>query len=251
MGAQTSQTLAAALEEVIWSVSAEELVSAEGVARALLAGAGCDLASLLAELPDETLVLAIQKTFLAKPAFEELLVNRHEQALRRWFTLQLGSIDCAEELIQELYLKLWAGRALATYDAGRPFRAWLWTVAHNLCVGEFRRQRNLSGLPETEQSSPGPSPLEEVAYRELEQRVESAVRELPDVQQQVLRGAMGGHSADDMARQLKLPKHQVYRLLFRARRHVERSLEPDRHGTTRCKDAPADARVPLEGEVPS
>jgi RNA polymerase sigma factor (sigma-70 family) len=248
MSSETRETLASALEEVLWSLPADQLAPADQALRTLLAAAGCTPAELLAEMADESLVLAIQKRFLRNLAFEELMVNRYEKVLLRWFGRRLGGLDRAQEFTQELYLKLLTNNTLGTYNSACPFAPWLWRVAHNLWVGEMRR-RHLEGLPDwQEPSSTHPGPLEEAAGRELEERIEEIMRDLPAAHQQVLREAMNGASADDTARRLGLTKAEVYRFLFRARRQVEQALSAEGPRPACRMDSPALARV-TEGEA--
>jgi RNA polymerase sigma-70 factor, ECF subfamily len=247
MMCSTSHVLAAALEEVLWSHAAEPLAAAQSVLRALLSAAGCDLPEVLAEMADETLVLAVQKGFLRQQAFEECLVNRYEPALLVWSFRRTGNLERAQDLVQELYVKLLTQSVLDTYKPSCLFRPWLWRVVHNLWISEVRRQHKTEGLPDEEPPAYGPLPPEEAAFNELEHRVEAIVRELPGAQQQVLREAMHGSDADAIAQKLGIAKPKVFRLLFKTRRHVERILGLDTGGTTRRMDAPREARHPLEG----
>lgn len=216
--------LSAALEEIIWSLPEDQLTAAEPALRAFVAAAGAELADLLASMADESLALAVQKHFLRKPAFEEWLVNRYEQPLLRWFHQRCGSWERAQDLTQELYVKLWTTRALEHYDPNRAFYPWLWTVARNLLVGDWRRRPNEVALPEQEQLSLEAPPPEEAAGREMESRIESAVRDLPDAQQRILRGAMNGLSAEEIGRDLGIPRVRVFQLLFKARCAVKAAL---------------------------
>jgi RNA polymerase sigma factor (sigma-70 family) len=248
---ETCRTLAAALEAVVWSMPAEQLAASEPVVRALIEAAGCDLADVLAEMPDESLALAVQKDFLRKPAFEEWLVNRYERDLLRWFYRRTGSMDRAQDLTQELYLKLLTRSALANYNPECLFRPWLWAVVHNLWVGHLRRRRTQVALPDEDfLPASGAAPAEEAACRETEHRLEAAVRELPAVQQYVLREAMSGSNADRMAQDLGLPKQRVFQLLFRARRAIERALGLGPGGSTRRQETQPETRTPLERTTP-
>lgn len=217
--------LSAALEEIIWSLPEDQLTAAEPALRAFVTALGAKLTDLLAPMADESLAVAVQKNFLRKPAFEEWLVNRYEQPLLHWFHQRCGSWERAQDLTQELYVKLWTTSALAHYDPNRAFYPWLWTVARNLLVGDWRRRRRTEvALPEQEQLSLEAPPPEEAAGREMEGRIESAVRDLPDAQQRILRGAMNGLSAEEIGRDLGLARVRVFQLLFKARCAVKAAL---------------------------
>jgi RNA polymerase sigma factor (sigma-70 family) len=191
---------------------------------ALLDAAGCPVAAVLAEMADETLALAIQKRFLPNLAFEELMVNRQERSLLRWLYRGTANVEEAQDLLQNLYLKLLAGHALSKYDPNHPFRPWLWRVVHNLWIGEMRRHRAQAHDPDREVAATGPAPWEEAAFHETQSRVEAALRVLPEAQERVLRQAMDGEAADAIAQRCELSKCQVYQLLFKARRQMEKLL---------------------------
>jgi RNA polymerase sigma-70 factor, ECF subfamily len=229
MEATFCDKLADALGDVIWSVPCTQLEASDPMFRRLTAAAGLKPGEVLAKLADETLALAMQKNFLRKLAFEELLVTRYEQRLWHWFLSRTGHKELALDLTQDLYLKLLNMNVLGAYNANCAFEPWLWKVVRNLWVDEWRRTRKQVQLAERDWEDRCPSPPDEVACRELEERFEVAVRALPDLQQRVIREAMNGANAESMARDLRLVKSQVFQLLFKARRQLERvlGLKPD------------------------
>jgi RNA polymerase sigma-70 factor (ECF subfamily) len=240
------ETLAAAVGEVIWTLPDTQVRAAEPALRALLAAGGWKVSGVLQEIPDETLAVAVQKEFLRKDAFEEWLVNRYEKALLRWFYSRTGNWENAQDLTQELYLKLLRKDPAPAYDPNHLFSPWLWTVVRNMQISDWRRQQKHVSLGSLALPASDPAPQEEAAARELESRAEAVILELPGPQQRVLRAAMNGASADDIARQVGLPKQQIFQLLFKARRFVERALGLDPGGRARRTEAFPTPRVPLE-----
>jgi RNA polymerase sigma-70 factor (ECF subfamily) len=246
MQMNVSETLAAALGEVIWTLPDSQLRAAEPAFRALLAAGGWNVPGVLREMPDETLAVAVQKGFLRTEAFEEWLVNRYEKVLLRWFYSRTGNWENAQDLTQELYLKLLRKDPSPAYDPSHLFSPWLWTVVRNMQISDWRRQQKHVGLCDLALPSSAPAPQEEAAARELESRADAVILELPDPQQPVLRAAMNGASADEIALKVGLPKQRVFQLLFKARRFVERALGLDTGGHTGRTEAFTTPRVPLE-----
>jgi RNA polymerase sigma-70 factor (ECF subfamily) len=235
---ELAPALATALEEVIWSVPPQDLGPADAAIRCLLTAAGVGPAAALAELSDEALAVAVQRNFLRKLAFEELLVNRYEKPLQRWLLGRTGRRELAQDLTQDLYLKLLTGNTLDNYNPDYPFPPWLWAVVRHLWINEWRRRRKYEQAAPAEEEDPRPQPPEEAAGRELEERVELAVRALPEDQQRAFREALGGADAEHIARAVGVSKQRAYQLLFRARRQVERLLRGPAPGRKLPNDRP-------------
>src|SRR5262249_26044993 len=89
---------------------------------------------------------------LTEPYRRELLVHCYRL---------LGSLDDAEDLVQETFLRAW--RSLATFVRPDYFRAWLYKIATNASLNELGRpSRRLPNLaypasqPEPPVGAPGP-----------------------------------------------------------------------------------------------
>ena len=71
-------------------------------------------------------------------AFEELY-NRHARRLQGFFSRRLGGdSDLAADFMHDTFLRLYAARE--KYHEGNSFRAWLYTIAYNLCKNHHRNQ---------------------------------------------------------------------------------------------------------------
>jgi len=69
-------------------------------------------------------------------AFSELF-RRYEHSAYGFFLKRTGSPERAQDLYQELFLRL--HRARDRYDASRPFAPWLFSIARRLLVDDARR----------------------------------------------------------------------------------------------------------------
>ncbi|MEW6751977.1 MAG: sigma-70 family RNA polymerase sigma factor [Candidatus Latescibacterota bacterium] len=97
-----------------------------------------------------------------------------------------GNPQDAEDLAQEVFIA--AFRGIGSFRAESAFGTWLYRIAANRCTGELRRHRpRFEPADEGEAGKvlpldPGPDPEEELACKEVVQRVAAAVDGLPDGQ---------------------------------------------------------------------
>jgi len=90
----------------------------------------------LSALSDEQLMQRAAKG--SNRAFEELY-NRHARRLQGFFTRRLWHDgDLAADFMHDTFLRLYDARE--SYREGRNFRAWLYTIAYNLCKNHLRNQ---------------------------------------------------------------------------------------------------------------
>ena len=69
----------------------------------------------------------------------DALYARHKGAVFRYLRRQTGNAALAEELFQDVWLKLIDARA--GYEPRAKFTTWLFTIAHNRLMDYFRVER--------------------------------------------------------------------------------------------------------------
>ena len=84
-------------------------------------------------MPDESLVVLLNEG--DEEAFE-IIYDRYAKPMLNFFYLKLRSKEKAEDLMQNLFLKLIEKGKL--FDQGQQFKTWFYTLAHNQCKNEFR-----------------------------------------------------------------------------------------------------------------
>jgi RNA polymerase sigma-70 factor (ECF subfamily) len=80
----------------------------------------------------------IERSLSGDPEAYAMLVNQYQKMIRAVTFRMTGSLDDAEELAQDAFLR--AYRQLATFDGGAKFSTWLCKIAINLSVDWRRRE---------------------------------------------------------------------------------------------------------------
>jgi RNA polymerase sigma-70 factor, ECF subfamily len=122
-------------------------------------------------------------------AFEQLY-GRHKGGLMRFLQRGLGRRETAEECFQEVWSRVIAARD--RYQPDARFATWLYQIANNLLIDQYRRQRpelNVETLPEESDAidnpiapAPALSPEDTLGAFEQARRLQQALAELPDEQ---------------------------------------------------------------------
>jgi RNA polymerase sigma-70 factor (ECF subfamily) len=70
-------------------------------------------------------------------AAAETLIKRYYAPILRYCRRHCSDMGKAEDLTQETFLKLFAG--IGSYQEKQQFKAYLYTIAHHLCIDESRK----------------------------------------------------------------------------------------------------------------
>jgi RNA polymerase sigma factor (sigma-70 family) len=137
------------------------------------------------EVPDEQLMLAYRGGDAA--AFAALYA-RHKGGLFRFMVRSVKDRPAAEELFQEVWMKLIDARA--RYEPQAKFSTYLYTIAHHRMVDHWRRHglTTVSLDDEYTFEPPGPESMQPDRRAELNEsgrRLLAALAELPVLQREV------------------------------------------------------------------
>jgi RNA polymerase sigma-70 factor (ECF subfamily) len=181
--------------------------------------------------PDVRLMLRVREDDRA--AFEEL-VERYQHRLLGVLTHLVGSQQEAEDLAQDVFLRIY--RARKGYRARAKFSTWLFTVANNVALNHLRgrgRHTRLSGESSGDGGMAGALPARDgtasaqMRHAELSEMVREAVAHLDDDQRlAVLLSKFEEMSYAQIAEVMKRSEAAVKSLLARARVNLRTELEP-------------------------
>jgi len=172
-------------------------------------------------------------------AFEELVV-RYQARLVRVLGHLVGRRELAEDLAQEVFLRVYRSRQ--QYVPGAKFATWLFTIANNVGSNALRdRSRRpevtLAGsesgslgmrpMDQLVQATSGAMPARQIDKAEIRDVVRMAMDSLSQRQRMaVLLNKFEGMSYADIANAMELSPQAIKSLLSRARENLRQMLEP-------------------------
>jgi len=154
-----------------------------------------------------------------------LLLNRHRTPVVHFLTRMVRVQPVAEELAQEVFLRVYKSRA--SYEPSAKFTTWLFRIATHLALNHIRDSKNERGQESLDQEvgegmlrqvSDGHLSVEQdMVRRERLREVRDVIQALPDKQ----RAAVLMHKYEEMdyaqiAKVLECSESAVKSLLFRA-----------------------------------
>lgn len=147
------------------------------------------------------------------PSALEQLYDRY---VRQCFGLALrllGNAQLAEEVVQEVFLKVWSQPGSYSEQRGQ-FASWLLSMVHHRCIDELRRRSRTevalddqtTGSLLNTQVDPAPDPGDQAMMNEQQKAVRQALASIPQNQRQILEMAYyGGLSQSEIALRLQQP----------------------------------------------
>lgn len=183
------------------------------------------------------------------PFRRELLIHAYRM---------LGSIDDAEDAVQEALTRAWRGRG--TFQRSISLRGWLYRITTNACLDIIERRKRTPSLTHGDGIGPIPDDVLGDASAEPEARYDAhesvslafltALQVLPPRQRAVLilRDVLAWQ-AIEVGQLLEVSVPAVNSALHRARRTIARRYDPPNRSAGRLPAAPSRLRAMLERYV--
>lgn len=191
------------------------------------------------ELRDPDVRLMLQVRAGSAEAFEELML-RYQNRLVTVLQHMVGNRDQAEDLAQEVFLRVYRSRE--SYKPGAKFSTWLFTIANNVASNarrsrSRRKEVNIDGrksgpmgakpLEQLATAASGQMPTRQLDKAEMRDIVRVAVSALNERQRMaVLLNKFEGMSYADIAETMQMSAQAIKSLLSRARGNLREVLEP-------------------------
>jgi RNA polymerase sigma-70 factor (ECF subfamily) len=197
----------------------------------------CEVTSNDPKLADPDVALMLRAKDGDLRGFEQLF-SKHSKALVNFVKRFVPNAAVAEELSQEIFLKIY--RARSAYEPRSRFKTFLYRIATNHCLNELRRghyrerfesiDQGLEtddGRVRTEISDVRPGSQAVLEAAELSTAVEAAISALPETQRAaLLLLRYQGLSYEEIAEALELSIPAVKSLLNRAKTALKERLAP-------------------------
>jgi RNA polymerase sigma-70 factor (ECF subfamily) len=162
----------------------------------------------------------------------DALYIAHRQTLHAYFLGKTGDGELALDLLQDTFVRVWRSLDIVDGASEERQRAWLYSIARNLVVDQYRRQatrravavdliqeaavKNVSAAP----------PDVELSERERRQAVDRAIQRLPeDLRTVLVLQLVGERTSGEIGELLGKPAGTVRYQLAEARRRLAADLQ--------------------------
>lgn len=150
-----------------------------------------------------------------------ILVRRYHNNLLSFIFRIIKDAHLAEDIGQEVFLKVYKQLDRFDADAGTPFVAWLYIVARNECISELRKrsrsERLTVAFSHGEATKKSDSAELSLIRQEETEALHASVQELPEPFRTTLILSLKGASLDEIAQKCGVPQSTVKSRLFRAK----------------------------------
>ena len=161
----------------------------------------------------------------------EAAVERHQRKVYTFARYYLGQAEEAEDITQEVFLKLWRHRR--QIDAGGE-RAWLLQVTRNACLDRLRRRQSAARLFARDDEEPAvervsavePGPEARAAAADFGRHLSDALERLTDPMKSiVILREIEGLKYQEISDVLGVPLNTVRVYLHRGRSRLRQQLK--------------------------
>lgn len=163
----------------------------------------------------------------AEAAFN-LLYERHASILLAFLKVRCSSNLIAGDIAQETWLRAW--QKIPEYFDGSHFRGWLFQIAKNLLLDEFRKKKMTSlseGMDAPEMQDAAQAFIDQEEKRQLQE----CMNQLDDIRQQIVRLRLSGQSHREISDQLQVDYTTVQTRFHRAKQFLEDCVQSTRKET--------------------
>ncbi|MFA6090822.1 MAG: sigma-70 family RNA polymerase sigma factor [Candidatus Gracilibacteria bacterium] len=162
------------------------------------------------------------------------IIDLYQEKLMRYIvhTTNISPLD-AENLLQDIFIKVY--QYIYEYDKRYSFSSWIYRIAHNMIIDNFRKNQKESGnisLQDEEYKNiintltDENSPHHDLKRKDIQLCVQKAISALNhDYREIILLRCIEGYSYEEISDILKIPIGTASTLVNRARKQLRENLE--------------------------
>lgn len=152
------------------------------------------------------------------------IFNDNFDPIRRYLYYRCGNTDLATDLAQDTFLRLWEKRDSLN---GEPVKGLLYKMASDLFISRYRKNKvRQEFIIKRHQPQLVESPQEQLQYKEMQQRYQSALGSLPEKQRVVfLMSRMEELKYQEIAHRLNLSVKAVEKRMKNALSAMRKIIE--------------------------
>lgn len=161
-----------------------------------------------------------------------VLFERYKRRILNFCLQLLANRADAEEVAGDVFISVITHKQ--SFDPGRRFSTWIYTIARNKCISRMRRRRPVFSLWGSQTESVGNiweiadesrMARDDLNRKEMRQYVRDAIRELPDEQRQaILLREFHRMSYAEISEVMDCSLEKVKILIYRGREQLRRRL---------------------------
>ncbi len=165
-------------------------------------------------------------------AARQWLVEQYTPVVFRFCMRMMANEQDARDATQDALVKVL--RHIERYDRRWAFKTWVFTIARNTCLDEFRRRKRRSEVAETEVVSTAPLPPENVQRRMVADQLTAALADIPPMYREVIvLHHLENRKFTEISEMLGIPMGTVMNRIFRARQRLRVAYEARQHAQMR------------------
>lgn len=173
-----------------------------------------DPSSVIDDVSDD----ALAARALHDPEAFTILYRTHALAVFRYCHRKLQDREAAEDATSQTFINAYSGLGRL---GNKPFRPWLFTIAHNVVVDAHRKRRLLHPLSDISfHEDPDPSPEFQAIDHEQQDAIQLLLMQLPKRDRDVLELRLAGLTGSEIAQTLQCSREAVRAAQYRAVRRL-------------------------------
>lgn len=161
----------------------------------------------------------------------EALYDKYERLLYSFSVKMVSNPETAEEIVQEVMIKLWKGKGVYSPEQGK-FSSWLLTMTRNTAIDYLRKQQKVNSEEvhtEVELQDKQPGLEQMVEWKEKQERIQGAMNTLKEDQQNIIDlFYFKGYSQTKIAEIVDIPLGTVKGRIRLALKHLKAELYEER-----------------------